>query len=234
MKIYEIVLCILSIVFCYYAHIIAYSKIFNEEIKKISFLKSIIILLIIVITFYNTFYNYGFSKILISFLSIYLVLKLVYDENLKTTFLKALILYLLGFIIEMIIGGLLFYMFFESVQNFDKNVLLKVLFSTINMVLMIILSHLHFIKNISNKLIKIMDKIFNMTLLIISSIIILVLMTYYLIISTEVISYISIIIIFIIISFLLLISMYQIILTKRAYDKQEILLNFMKEYYLIL
>ena len=234
MKFYEVVLCIISISFCYYAHIIAYSKLFNNSIRLFKINDTFLILLIITLTYYNTFYNYGFSKIIISFLSIFIVLKLIYSENFKITLLKSLIIYFIGFVIEMILGMFMAYLFINTLQQFDNNVLLKVLFSILMMLIMILLSNIKIIKKICNKLYNLMRKIFNMTILIILSIFILVLLTYYLIISTNIYSIGAIILLITILFILIFISMSQSIKTKKAIDEQEILLNFMKEYEMII
>ena len=101
--------------------------------------------------------------------------------------------------------------------------------------MMLLFSNLKIIKKIWNKLYDFMDKkIFNVTLSIIIFIIVLTMLTYYLIVSTSVFNYLSIVIILFIISFLIITTIIQSIKTKVAVDKQAILLDFMKEYEMII
>ena len=234
MKFYEVVLCILGITFCHYVYIKSYSLIFKNEIQKINIKTGVILLFITVLTYYNTFYNYGFSKILISFLEILIVFKSVYIEDIKTTFLKTLIIYLLECIIEIMIGGLIFYMLFNSVQSFDQNVVFKVLFSTFIMLLILLISYLPKVSKIIKKLYDFMNKIFNVILIVVALIIAISILAYCLIVSMSIYGYLITIIMIIILFLLVIISIIQSIKTKMATDKQEILLNFMKEYEMII
>jgi two-component system sensor histidine kinase AgrC len=79
-----------------------------------------------------------------------------------------------------------------------------------------------------------MNKIFNMFFLIAISVFILALLTYYLILSIDVYSIVAIIFLIIILLSLIIITIIQCIKTKMAIDKQEILLDFMKEYEMII
>ena len=79
-----------------------------------------------------------------------------------------------------------------------------------------------------------MEKIFNLTVLTIISVIILVMLTYYLIISNGIYSNLSIICLIVILAVLIIIAMVESIKTKQANDKQEVLLGFMKEYEMII
>ena len=234
MKFYEVILCILGITFCHYVYIKSYSLIFKNEIQKINIKTGVILLFITVLTYYNTFYNYGFSKILISFLEILIVFKSVYIEDIKTTFLKTLIIYLLECIIEIMIGGLIFYMLFNSVQSFDQNVVFKVLFSTFIMLLILLISYLPKVSKIIKKLYDFMNKIFNVILIVVALIIAISILAYCLIVSMSIYGYLITIIMIIILFLLVIISIIQSIKTKMATDKQEILLNFMKEYEMII
>jgi len=234
MKFYEVILCILGITFCHYVYIKSYSLIFNNEIQKLNVKTGIIFLFITVLTYYNTFYNYGFSKILISFLEFLIILKITYKENIKIAAIKTIILYLIGWIVETFLGLILVYFTYSSLIQINDNIIFKVLFSILMMEVVLLMSYFLIVKKICYKIYKLMTKMFNMSLLIIISLSILVLLTYYLIISTDIYSISSIIILMIILFLLIILSIIQIIKTKMATDKQEILLNFMKEYEMII
>ncbi len=234
MKWWEIIIHLIGIVFTYYAHIKAYSLIFKNAIRKFKIIDIFLILIIILVTYYNTFYNYGFSKIIISFLSIFMVLKIIYSESLRATLFKSLIIYFIGFIIEMALGMFMVYFQYDSLIQINNDIILKVLFSILMMLVMLLLSNIKGIKNICSKLYNVMDKIFNMMVLIILSIFVLVLLTYYLIISIDIYSIGAVISLIIILSLLIFIGISQSIKTKNAIDKQEILLDFMKEYEIII
>ncbi len=234
MKWWESIIHIIGITFCHYVYIKSYSLIFKNEIQKITIKTGIILLIITILTYYNTFYNYGFSKIIISFLEFLIILKEIYQENIKNAVIKTIILYLIGWLVEMLMGITMAYFFINGVQQFDKNIIFKALFSNMMMLVILILSYTSFVKKICKKLYDSMVKIFNMTLLTIILIMILVLLTYYLIVSTDIYSIGSILLLIITLFSLIIISMIQSIKTKMATDKQEILLNFMKEYEMII
>lgn len=234
MKWWESIIHIIGITFCIYAYIKSYSLIFKEKPKMIDYKSFLILLFIIIITYYNTFYNYGFSKILISFFEIFVLLKNLYSKNIKETFLKAIIIYLLECIIEIVIGGLVFYMFFNSVQSFDQNIVFKFSFSMLITLFILLISKLKFTSKIIRKLYNFMSKIFNVTIIIIMLLISISILAYCLIISASIYSYAITVVMIIILSILITISIAQSIKTKMATDKQEVLLNFMKEYEMII
>ena len=234
MKWWEIVLCIIGISFCHYGYIKSYNLLFDSKEKNISIKVSILFLFITVITYYNTFYNYYFSKIIISFFELFVLFKLIYQERIKETTFKTFILYLIGWIIEMFLGLIMVYFEYNSLIQIDDNIIFKVLFSILMMLLMLLLSKIKVIKKLMQKLYFLMFKIFNIWLLIIISIFVLILLSYYLIIANEIYSIVSIVALVVILFLLIFIGIYQSIKTKKANDKQEILLNFMKEYEMII
>ena len=234
MKTYEVILCILGITFCIYVYIKSYSLIFGNKIQRIDYKTGIVLLITVVLAYYNTFYNYGFSKILISFIEIFVVLKITYKNSIKLCLLKSSIIYLICWIVEMILGLLMAYFFINKLQQFDGNIIFKVLFSIFMMLIILLLCYTPFVQKTCNKLYNLMTRVFNMTLLIAMTILILVLLTYYLIISTDIYSIGMIVLLIILLLSLIVISMVQIIKTKMATDKQEVLLNFMKEYEMII
>lgn len=234
MKWWESSIHIIGIVFCIYVYIKSYSLIFEKKIEKINFKTFLILLLITIIAYYNTFYNNGFTKIIISFLEIFIVLKTMYKNSIKSCFLKSILIYLICWIVEIVLGLIMVYFTYDSLVEINDNNVFKFLFSNFMMLLVLLFSYLKFVKKNWNKLYLLMDKIFNMTLLIIFLIIILVLLTYYLIVSTDIYSIGAILLLIITLFSLIVISMVQSIKTKRATDKQEILLDFMKEYEMII
>ncbi len=234
MKWWESAIHIIGITICHYAYIKSYSLIFKNQMQKINYKTFIIFLLITILTYYNTFYNYGFSKIIINFLELGVIFKIIFKDNMKPLIIKCLIIYLIGFITETIVGLFMAYFFIHTIQQFNNNLLLKVLISNFIMLMMLLISNFKFVSNISNKLYSLMNKIVNMTILTVLSIFVLVLLTYYLIISTDIYSIGSIILLIITLFSLIIISMTQSVKTKKANDKQEILLDFMKEYEMII
>ena len=134
----------------------------------------------------------------------------------------------------MIIGGLFFYIFFNSVKAFDQNIFFKFLFSVLNMLFVLLISNFKIFNKIFLKLYNLMCIIFNFTFSIILFLFILLLLMYNLIISSDTLSYISIFLIVIVLSIQTTITLFQIFKTKKATDKQQILLDFMKEYEMII
>ena len=216
-----------------FAYIKGYSLIFKKKI--ILNMRNILIYLIIIIgAYYNTFYNNDFSRILISFVELIILFKFVFGENTRSVILKTLIMYVLIVATEMVLGIFMVYFNFESLTEINYNNIFRVLFSILMALVLMLLSSLKFIKIAFNKLYYLMEKIFNLTVLMIISVIILVMLTYYLIISIDVYSNLSIICLIVILIILITIAMTESIKTKKANDKQEILLDFMKEYEIII
>lgn len=234
MKIIEVIACMFAIVFCLFVYTKIYSLIFKDKIRKFNLKDFPLLFIIVIIAYYNTFYNYGFSKIIISFLEIFIFLKLLFNDILKSIFIKTIILYLIAWIVETFLGGLIFYLFFDSIQQFDNNPILKVLFSTLMMLIILLISYSKNFKKIINKIYNYMIKTFNLTLSIILFMTILIILTFYLIISNDIFSYISVMFLTIILGFLFITIIIQTIKTKKADEKQEILLSFIKEYEILM
>ena len=234
MKWWESSIHIIGIIFCIYAYIKIYSLIFKNKIEKLNWKIGIILFITTIVAYYNTFYNYGFSKILISFLEIFLVLRTSYKEDFKSSIFKTIVIYLICCTCEMIIGGLFFYIFFNSVKAFDQNIFFKFLFSVLDMLFVLLISNFKIFNKIFLKLYNLMCIIFNFTFSIILFLFILLLLMYNLIISSDTLSYISIFLIVIVLSIQTTITLFQIFKTKKATDKQQILLDFMKEYEMII
>lgn len=234
MKWWESIIHIIGITFCHYVYIRSYSLIFKNKIQNITIKTGIIFLIITILTYYNTFYNNGFTKIIISFFEIFIVLKIIYKDDIKRSLIKSILIYLICWIIEIILGIIMVYFTYNSLVEINDNNIFKFLFSDFMMLLVLLFSYFPFVQKNWNKLYSLMCKIFNMTLLIIILIIILVLLTYYLIISTDIYSIGSILLLILIFFSLIVISMIQSVKTKKATDKQEILLDFMKEYEMII
>ena len=233
MKWWESVIHMIGIAFSMLAYIKGYSLIFKNNIN-VDVKSVFIFILIVFIAYYNTFYNYDFTKIIISFMELLILFKFVFKQNLKDNILKALIMYLFIVTVEMIMGLLMVYFKIDNLLEFDFNVVLKVFFSILTSLILWILSSFKFIKKSFNKLYYLMEKIFNLTILMIIFVIILVMLTYYLILSNDIYSNLSIICLMLILIILIIITMVQSIKTKKAIDKQEILLDFMKEYEIII
>ena len=229
MKWWEVVLCIISIVFCYYAHAITYKRIFGQNIKNIELNKTIIFLLLTVSAYYNTFYNYDFSKIFINFFIMYFFLALIFREPVKDLLFKILLIYFIGFLIETLLGLFMVYFKYSSLLQINDNVIFKVLFSTLMMLILILLSKSDFIIKICGKLYSLMNKIFNMFFLIAISVFILALLTYYLILSIDVYSIVAIIFLIIILLSLIIITIfmkeYEMIIDKERIDRHEMVNN---------
>ena len=234
MKWWESALHIIAISFMHYGYIKAYSKIFKKEKYFKEFIIGIILLFITILTYYNTFYNSGVLKIIISFSELLVLFKIIFKESWKITILRTLIMYVFIVATEMILGIFIVYFNIESLVEFNYNVVFKVLFSILMTLVLMLLSNLKFINKLFNKLYILMEKIFNLTVLTIISVIILVMLTYYLIISNGIYSNLSIICLIVILAVLIIIAMVESIKTKQANDKQEVLLGFMKEYEMII
>ncbi len=229
MNILKICLDIIGIVFCFYTYIKACMVVFNSKIKNINFITGFVLLLVIISTYYNVFNNYSFFKIVISFLCLFLVLKVLFKENMKSTFLKLLIVYLIGWIIETLLGTAFIYIFLNSLKEFDS-MLVKLPFSILTMLLLLLVCYIKPTRRFLVKIYNYMVKTISLTLLIFSFLAVLVILTFYIVKSYNLLSYISIITLIIIFAFIFALSISQVMNIKNADEKQEILLNFMKKY----
>lgn len=230
MNILKVCLNIITISFCHYIYIKSYSIIYKVKLRNFSIKDLLITFLITISVYYNTFYNYNFSKIIISFILLFCFFKTIFRENLRTTFIKTLFFYLLGWIIESILGAFTFFVFINSIQEFDTNIFFKTEFSILMMLIYYLLCNLKSFQKFTKKINEYMKSTFNLTLTIFFSIIVLVILTFYIIISKETISYISGLILIATFFFLFSILISQIINAKKADEKQEILLSFMRKY----
>lgn len=234
MKWWESAVHILGITFFHYAYIKSYSLLFKKEIKKINFKVFFILLVITILSFYNTFYNYSFSKLIISFIGTFIILKLMFKDNTKDTFIKSLLIYLLGWVLELIFSIIFIYFIFESLQQIDQSFVIKFLFSILISLMLLLWSYNKILKRVVNSIYKYMNNVLNLTIIIVFFVICLATLAYYLIVNTDVFSSVALILLLIVLIFLFITSIVQIIKGKKADEKQEILLNFMKEYEILI
>lgn len=229
MEILYIVLYMLCISFCHYAYIKSCSLIFNLKIRKFLFKEIFIILFITVLTYYNTFYNYNFSKILISFIFLMVIFKIIFKEKLKEIFLKLINVYLLGWIIETFVGALIVGIFIDNLETFDMT-FLKIPLSILIMLVLLLVSYIKPIRRIIFTIYKYLERSITLLFVLISSIICLVVLTFYYITVNDIISQLAIFVLVITFVIFLVTSILQIFNIKNIERKQDILLEFMKKY----
>lgn len=234
MRWWEVIIHIFGILFCYFAYLKCYSLAFKVKPKTPKIIEIFAYIFLAIIAYCNTFYNYGFSKIIISFFEIFIVLKIFYKNNMKDTFIRVSILYLLGWILELIFSAIFIYFVFYSVQQIDQNLIVKALFSIVMMLALLLCCYNNKIKKILNSIYNYMDKVLNLTIIIIFFIISLVVLSYYLIVTTDAFSSVTIILLLVVLVLLFTTSIIQVIKSKKAEEKQEILLTFMKEYEILI
>lgn len=234
MRWWEITIFMLCTCFCIFIHVKSYSLIFKNEMRNFKFKEIFIFLTLIIITYYNTFFNYGFSKIFISFLQTFIIVKIIFKEEAKIAFIKTMLLYLIGWIIELILSMIFIYFFYSSLQQIDQNIFFKVLFSLLTMLSMLLAVQNKKIRKLFNNIYSYMNKTLNLTIIIIFFIVSLVVLSYYLIVTTDAFSSVTIILLLVVLVFLFTTSIVQVIRSKKAEEKQEILLTFMKEYEILI
>lgn len=235
MKWWEILLSLFGIAFSIFVYIKSYYNIFSKDKKSLNLYKILIIAFVTITMFFNTFYNYyNFSKIIISFVEIVLLLWVVTEDNIKYVQQKSMILYLAAWISEMILGIIYFYFPIVSLEEFNSNVYFKVMFSILTMLLVLLTTYFPFCKRIYNKLYYYMKKILTFTILITMLILTITILTFYLIITKNITSYLTLITLILVMIITLIIALMQIVKTNKESQKSEALLEFIKKYEIII
>ncbi len=225
----KISLDIFGIVFCYYACAKSSNIIFGSKIKILGIKETFGTLTIIIFAYYNVFYNYSFLKIVVSFLCLFIFFKIIFKEDNKVTLLKFLIIYSLSWVIETLFGTIFVAIFIKNLKQLDS-MFIKFPLSLLIMLVLLLLSYIKSVKKLLNKLYNSMLDIINLTLVLFFFIIVLVVLTFYLMIAYSVVSYISISVLIFIFILVFYMTIKQVFSVKKADEKQEILLNFMKKY----
>lgn len=150
---------------------INYGKINNNEIKLRSVRSVFIIIIFSLLITINTNLNNSYSRAFISYVFIMINYYLIYNENFNVVFIKGTICYFLTLLFEILFSIALVPTGIISLESFDKNIILKICFSFLTVLLPFILLSIKKLKIFLNKLIKALDRPIITTIVITSSLI---------------------------------------------------------------
>ena len=150
---------------------INYGKINNNEIKLRSVRIIFIIIIFSLLITINTNLNNSYSRAFISYVFIMINYYLIYNENFNVVFIKGTICYFLTLLFEILFSIALVPTGIISLESFDKNIILKICFSFLTVLLPFILLSIKKLKIFLNKLIKALDRPIITTIVMTSSLI---------------------------------------------------------------
>lgn len=150
---------------------INYGKIDNNEIKLRSIRSVFIIIIFSLLITINTNLNNSYSRAFISYVFIMINYYLIYNENFNVVFIKGTICYFLTLLFEILFSIALVPTGIISLESFDKNIILKICFSFLTVLLPFILLSIKKLKIFLNKLIKALDRPIITTIVMTSSLI---------------------------------------------------------------
>ena len=150
---------------------INYGKINNNEIKLRSVRSVFIIIIFSLLITINTNLNNSYSRAFISYVFIMINYYLIYNENFNVVFIKGTICYFLTLLFEILFSIALVPTGIISLESFDKNIILKICFSFLTVLLPFLLLSIKKLKIFLNKLIKALDRPIITTIVMISSLI---------------------------------------------------------------
>ena len=150
---------------------INYGKINNNEIKLRSVRSVFIIIIFSLLITINTNLNNSYSRAFISYVFIMINYYLIYNENFNVVFIKGTICYFLTLLFEILFSIALVPTGIISLESFDKNIILKICFSFLTVLLPFILLSIKKLKIFLNKLIKALDRPIITTIVMTSSLI---------------------------------------------------------------
>lgn len=150
---------------------INYGKINNNEIKLRSVRSVFIIIIFSLLITINTNLNNSYSRAFISYVFIMINYYLIYNENFNVVFIKGTICYFLTLLFEILFSIALVPTGIISLESFDKNIILKICFSFLTVLLPFLLLSIKKLKIFLNKLIKALDRPIITTIVMTSSLI---------------------------------------------------------------
>ena len=235
MSLYDMLVHYLSSIISLVIMIIIYKNTFKN--CKINIKTILIILLFSLLSTINTLVNYTFSKILIFYFLYVISLYFIFKDNVKNLITRSIFIYLTIMIVEIFIGIIMIIFPFNNILEVNNDSLFKLFISLLIMLISLSIFFIKPFKKIIKAIIDFFDKkdlLFN--LLIVTVIIFLIsCITFKNALNYKSVTYLTINIITLICFILILsICLYNVIMRKKAEDKEEVLLNFIKEYeYLI-
>jgi len=150
-------------IFMSYSFSYSFSKIFNID-NSLNIKKIFIILLFSILFCINNCYNLITLKIIVSLILSFIMVQIMFKKNIKDTFAIVIILTILSVILELLLSPLAA-IFITNINNLNNNILIKMGYSILNSLLLILLIKNKLLINNINKLRKIINRFTNFYIL---------------------------------------------------------------------
>lgn len=209
--------------------ILCYKEYTSKKIK-ITYFSVFLILINAVLTVINIYFNYSYTKLIISFSLITINCFLIFKENFNVLIIKMLYIYLIIGLSEVMLSVSILASNINNIIDFDTSVLIKVVFSIIVMVTSLLICKIKSLKGVANKLIEKISAKISYTFYLIVSLLLTIFLAYKFINTFQVEVYIFNLLILICFVSLMVNSILNHIKTKKATRQYEALLSFMSKY----
>ena len=215
--------------------VIIYKNMFKDV--KINIKVILIILLFSFLSTINTLLNYTFSKILIFYFLYVICLYFTFKDKIKNLITRSIFIYLTVMIVEVFVGIIMIIFPFSNILEVNNDSLFKLVISLLIMLISLLIFYIRLFKDLIKEIVNFFDNkdiLFNV--LVVTIIIFLIsCITFKNALNYKSVTYLIINIITLICFILILsVCLYNIIMRKKAEDKEEILLNFIKKYEFII
>lgn len=229
---YNYIISMIGIIICYTICLRCFKLISNKNIKILNIKNVLIIIFISTTAFFNNQYNYSPSRLLINFFLLYFLFAVIFNEKMDNIFVKTLIIYFFMCFFEIIFSFSISFSKEINIMLFDKQYILKTLFSANVSLFTLLVFEIKYIRNILIQIYKSFllnnEKIIKSIIYLYFFLMLILLFNASLKLSINI--YLTQIIIFLILLFFVFISIHQYIKTKKAESKEKILLEFMSNY----
>ena len=139
--------------------IYSFSKLSSTQIKY-NIKNIVIIILLIILTSINNYYNLITFKIICAFFLIFITNLLIFKINIKTTFIIVVILSVLSILLEFVLSPIAA-IFITDVDSLNSNAFIKLIFSILNTIVLILVINYHKILKLINSCIELIQNFTN-------------------------------------------------------------------------
>jgi len=209
-------------------YILCYNRLCENK-KKLKLSIFIFVPFISVLGLLNTHFNYSYTKLLISFMIIFVNNQIAFKEKFNQTFVKSLLIYLIYGGIEIIIS-IPIILNYNNLVAFDNGVIVKILFTLLLLFVLLFVFYCKTINIILKRIIRMASNERMAVFYIIISTLLIVFLGCKFLFYIDTKTYLLNLLILTCYAILLFFSIYNQVKIKRAEEQQEILLNFMTKY----
>lgn len=230
MSISDYIILGISSVIVAYLHSLCYKELSNTKLK-INF-KTILIFIIFggLFTVNNYLIEGVTNKIIISIVLLSIMYKFIFRETIKETLIKGMICYSIAVIVELLLSVIAMKLNILTIVAFNSNILLKSIFSFLELIISILIIKIKKINLLLNKVIHSTNKDIIVILFVLASAVTMIILVSQYERSFKYTTYITNIILLLIFTGLMAISVFNNTKAKKESEKIETLLNFMSKY----